>query len=414
MNSINTYDDAERFFLLYAPAGMHREYSLDLITELMQRLGNPHNLAKVIHVAGTSGKTSTTYLIRALLQQAGVSTGMLVSPHIENIAERAQVNGALLPELEYCQYVSEFQDLVGQWPDLTPSYFELTTAFAYWLFAKLGLEYAVIETGMGGLLDASNVAQLPNKICVITPIGYDHMEFLGDTLEQIATQKAGIIHKGNQAFVSSANKSLSNVFSGAAICWQKTFPVMDFLPKYQQENWNLARTVYDALAQRDSLPELSQAQLTLAARMTPPGRYETYRIGKKSIILDGAHNPQKLEAFIRSLPEAVTSDSAWLIGFTEGQDTRLNDCLPQIAKLHAPVVCTDYQVGQDFSHRQGTPSRELADRCRNLGIDATAEPDMERALENCLKRHESTTVVTGSLYLISCIRPLVKARSMVK
>ncbi len=414
MNAIQTYTDAERFFLLYAPADMHKEYSLSLITELMKRLGNPHKKPYVVHVAGTSGKTSTAYLIRALLHEAGVSTGLLVSPHIENIAERAQINGTLLPEADYCRYVTEFRALVTQWPDLKPSYFELTTAFAYWLFAKLGVRYAVVETGMGGLLDASNVAQQPNKLCVITPIGYDHMQFLGDTLEKIATQKAGIIHRGNQAFVSTKNRQLTSVFKGSHIQWQRTYPRVDFLPEYQQENWNLARTVYDALALRDSLPELSEEQLVRAAHMTPPGRYETYNIGEKTIILDGAHNPQKLEALIQSLPASVSANSVWLIGFTDGHDTRLNDCLPQIAKLKVPVVCTDYQVGQDFSHRRGTPSHELAARCQDAGIEAIAETDMENALTHVLKRSETTIVVTGSLYLLSCIRPLIIARSVVK
>lgn len=414
MNSITSYHDAERFFLLRAPQQSGRVYKLDVIREMMQRLGNPHTRLKVIHIAGTSGKTSTSYFIQALLHEAGTTTGLLVSPHIQNIAERAQVNGQLLPEHEYCSYVAEFKSIVDGWTDLSPSYFELTVAFAYWLFAKLNLAYAVIETGMGGLLDSTNVAQQPDKLCAITPIGYDHMRVLGNTLEEIAAQKAGIIHPGNQAIVSSANRELAHVFEPYGVQWQARYDSPNFLPTYQKQNWQLARTVYDAVRLRDALPELSAAQLEQAAHDTPPGRFEKHTIGEKTIILDGAHNPQKLAAFISSLSEDTIQDSVWILGFTDGHDTRLKDCLPQIAELCVPVLCTDYQVGQDFRHRTGVPSNDLAERCRALGIDAVAEPDMRTAFERALEHQAHTVIITGSLYLISCIRPLIIERSVVK
>lgn len=414
MQTISSYRDAERFFLLYSPKQSGRKYSLDTIREMMMRLGNPHDKLKIIHVAGTSGKTSTSYFIRALLHEAGLTTGLLVSPHIENIAERAQVNGGLLPETKYCTYVREFKALVEAWDDIVPSYFELTITFAYWLFAKLHLDYAVIETGMGGRLDATNVAQQPSKISVITPIGFDHMKSLGNTLEEIASQKAGIIHAGNEAYISNSNRGLAGVFEPYGVHWQATYDVPIFLPHYQSENWQLARTVFDALCSRDNLPALSESQLENAAHNTPPGRYETYTINNKTIILDGAHNPQKLEAFIASLPHTIIGSSTWILGFTAGHETRLNDCLPMLAKLHVPVLCTDYQVGQDFRHRRGYLAVELAERCRSVGIEALAEPDTTKALDLALESNANTIIITGSLYLISCIRPLVKERSVVK
>lgn len=414
MNPITTYRDAERFFLLYSPKSSGKKYSLDTIAEMMNRLDNPQDKLRVIHIAGTSGKTSTSYFIRALLHQAGATTGLLVSPHIENIAERAQVNGGLLPEKEYCEYVTTFREIVVQWQDLTPSYFELTIAFAYWLFHILHLDYAVIETGMGGRLDATNIAQRPDKICAITPIGFDHMKALGNTLEKIATQKAGIIHQGNRAFVSEANRELAHVFEPYDVRWQANFDSPNFLPSYQKQNWQLARTVYDAVRQRDALPELSAAQLEQAAHSTPPGRFEQYTIGGKTIVLDGAHNPQKLAAFISSLPQEILHSSIWIVGFTSGHETRLKDCLPQIARLGVPVLCTDYQVGQDFRLRTGMPANDLAERCRALGMEVAAEPDINKALDKALEQEAQTVIITGSLYLISCIRPLIIERSVVK
>ncbi len=406
MKAVTSIKEAEEFFLLYSPPRMAKEYSLATMRELMKRLDNPQNKLRVVHVAGTSGKTSTAYFIRALLQQAGQTVGLTVSPHIVSIGERAQVNG-VLPEKEYVEYVNTFREQIEQWSDLRPSYFELTAAFALWLFAQKQVDYAVVETGLGGLMDASNVITRADKLCVITPIGYDHMEVLGDTLEEIATQKAGIIHTGNQAFISSENSDLSSVFYGSQVHWQQDYDAPKNLPNYQHGNWRLARTVYDAIEKRDSLPHLTDEQLEMAARDTPPGRFEVHTVNGKKVILDGAHNPQKLAAFIASLNKATIQNSQWVISFSEGHDTRISDCLPQIAALHVPAICTEFSVGQDIKSRHSIPADELQKRCGELGMKALDQPNLHEALYMALQTEKNTVIITGSLYLVSAARKLL-------
>ena len=149
------------------------EYKLDAMQAFMEYLGNPQDKVQVIHVAGTSGKTSTCYYIAALLHGAGYKVGHTVSPHVDEINERVQINLEPLPETQFCEALSEFSDLVAGF-DQQLSYFEVMVALAYWYFAKVGVDYAVIEVGLGGRIDGTNVVTRGDKISVITNIGFDH------------------------------------------------------------------------------------------------------------------------------------------------------------------------------------------------------------------------------------------------
>src|SRR5581483_7745687 len=160
-------------------------YTLDTINAVMELVGNPQDKVKVLHVAGTSGKTSTAYYLASLLKANGASVGLCVSPHLIEVNERVQIDLKPLPERDFCDGLGQFWDLATS-TGLKPSYFEMLVAFPYWEFARRGLDYVVMEVGVGGLLDGTNVVHSENKVCIITDIGLDHTKLLGDTIPEIA------------------------------------------------------------------------------------------------------------------------------------------------------------------------------------------------------------------------------------
>lgn len=151
-------------------------------------LGNPHKKIRTIHIAGTNGKGSTSHMLASILQEAGYKTGLYTSPHLKDFRERIRINGAMISEEEVIQFVDTYQ---SQFNEIAPSFFEWTVALCFHWFAQKQIDVAVIETGLGGRLDSTNI--ITPQLSVITNIGWDHMDMLGDTLEKIAFEKAGII-----------------------------------------------------------------------------------------------------------------------------------------------------------------------------------------------------------------------------
>ena len=199
MKSIHNFEEAREVLAKFVPSRGTTPYKLDNMRRLMTELGDPQNSYRVVHVAGTSGKTSTSYYVAALLGQTGKKVGLTVSPHVDEVNERLQVNLAPMPEVEFCSVLEEFLSVIEK-SDIKPSYFELLVALAYWEFARQKVDYAVVEVGLGGLLDGTNVISRPDKVCVITDIGLDHTNVLGGDLTSIAYQKAGIITSHNPVF----------------------------------------------------------------------------------------------------------------------------------------------------------------------------------------------------------------------
>ncbi|MEK9751259.1 MAG: folylpolyglutamate synthase/dihydrofolate synthase family protein [Flavobacteriaceae bacterium] len=216
MSSIKTYQEALSF--LYARLPMFQRdgkaalnLKLDRIEALMEYLGNPHKRFKSIHVAGTNGKGSVSHSIASVLQEAGYHTGLYTSPHLRDFRERIRLSGALLPESQVVDFVNIHHSYIETH---RLSFFELTVAMAFEAFASENVDVAVIEVGMGGRLDATNV--ITPELSVITNIGFDHMEFLGDTLEKIAAEKAGIIKPGITVVVGEHQSETLPVFSHIA------------------------------------------------------------------------------------------------------------------------------------------------------------------------------------------------------
>ncbi len=188
-------------------------YKADLnnIKALSKALGNPHKSFKTVHVAGTNGKGSTSHLLASALQEAGLQTGLFTSPHLLDFRERIRWNGNCIPEDKVVEFVNNIEPLIDE---IQPSFFEITVALAFWWFAQLPLDIAVIETGLGGRLDSTNII-IP-ELSVITNISWDHMNLLGDTLPLIAKEKAGIIKAGVPVVVGQTQPEIQSIFSETA------------------------------------------------------------------------------------------------------------------------------------------------------------------------------------------------------
>lgn len=184
----------------------------DNTLRLCQELDNPQNKFKSIHIAGTNGKGSTSHMLASILAVAGYKTGLYTSPHLVDFRERIRINGKMISEETVVSFVQEQQSAIE---DIQPSFFEVTVAMAFDYFAKRQVDIAIVEVGLGGRLDSTNI--IHPELCVITNIGMDHMNILGDTLEEIAYEKAGIIKKNVPVVISERNPAIEHVFIDKAV-----------------------------------------------------------------------------------------------------------------------------------------------------------------------------------------------------
>lgn len=415
MNKLKTFADIDQALLGYIPAvkdTMGKGITLERMYPLMKAIGNPEKKLKIIHVAGTSGKTSTSYYITSLLVEAGQKVGLTVSPHVDSVAERVQINLQPIAEKEFAEQLSEFIGLIEN-AEIEPSYFELLVAFAYWYFVKKNVDYAVIETGMGGLLDGTNVAVRDDKLCVITDIGYDHMKVLGNTLSEIASQKAGIIHHNNHAIMFNQSPEILDIFQAWCKRYNAVLEVVertteaisgiDALPEYQQYNLTLAHKAFKYLAKRDGLPELTIQQLSQGMSIQVPGRMDEVEVGSKKVIMDGAHNGQKMEAFVSSLEKKYPKQNvAVLMGLKE--DKQFSDVLSILRPVTSTLILTSFSGSQDMPF-VGVEPKELAVEAKQIGYkNIIIEADCSLAYEKLLEQSENIVVITGSFYLIGQLR----------
>jgi dihydrofolate synthase/folylpolyglutamate synthase len=192
-------------------------------------LGNPENKFRTVHVAGTNGKGSTSHMLASILQEAGLKTGLYTSPHLKDFRERIKINGEMIPEKNVIDFVQEYKK---DFEEILPSFFEMTVGLAFDYFAKEKVDIAVIEVGLGGRLDSTNV--ITPLVSVITNISFDHTALLGNTLEKIAIEKAGIIKRGIPVVIGEASVETKNVFVGKAK--NENAPVIFSEEAYQIEN----------------------------------------------------------------------------------------------------------------------------------------------------------------------------------
>lgn len=389
------------------------KFALEQMKDLMAALGNPQEKLHIIHVAGTSGKTSTCYYLADMLRQAGKSVGLTVSPHVDGVNERVQVNGLPLPEKEFCQLLQEFLDL-PQVQRAQPSYFGVMIAFAYWVFAKKELDYAVIEVGLGGRLDATNVIERADKTSVITDIGLDHTEMLGNDVVTITKEKAEIIKPGNQVFMYEQAKDILEVVTNKVNDVKAVLQVISGdtnapqdLPLFQQRNWSLARAVVMYLAERDSFNFTNQ-QAQASARALIPARMEAISHNGKTIIMDGAHNAQKITTLCQSLKQKYPQKMAALVSFAQGKDTSIDESMVALHDVADQIIITTFAVEQDVPKSAIDPEaiRVSAEAAGFRSVIVIEHP--EAAFKALMQLPEERLLVTGSFYLLNHIRPLIK------
>lgn len=405
--------EAEAALLPYVPlvaqlTGKHT--TLERIRPLMNLLGNPQDKIKVIHIAGTSGKTSTAYYISAMLSSTGRKTGLTVSPHIDSVRERVQINGQLLDETEFCDRLAEFLDIIGQ-AEQRPSYFELLYAFAIWIFAEAGVDYAVVETGVGGLYDATNVVTRSDKICVITDIGFDHTHLLGHNLTDITMQKAGIIHEGNNVFMYKQSDEIMAVIDQAVqsnranlnLISDQKYPANTQVPDYQLRNWYLAKAVYEFVCERDQLQPLTSQVLLKTQELQIPARMDVREIAGKTVIMDGAHNLQKMTTFINSFRH-MYPDSKPTIMIALKDDKEYQELVPLLSQVASKIITTTFNTSQDLPVKSMDPE-VLAQAFRDAGADNVLSlSDQKQALTELLSSDGKIAIICGSFYLLSQLR----------
>jgi len=315
-----SYPDSVRFLYALGNEIRSAKFALDRIRAVLDALGNPQRTFRVVHVAGTNGKGSTCAMIEAGLRSAGIRTGLFTSPHLIEPTERIQISGAAVTPEQFqrsfavVHEIAETLDL-----DCHPTYFETVTAMAFWLFRELGVETAVIEVGLGGRLDATNVVD--PELTVITPIDFDHEIYLGHTLQAIAREKAGILKPGVPAIFARQRPEASAVLEaragelGVEVTRAADFEICDLEIDARGSRFSVLGlgesqfSVHCPLAGEHQVENAVTAALALQRLgVSPegieytrwPGRLE-HVAPNPDVILDGAHNPAGARALARYL-----------------------------------------------------------------------------------------------------------------
>ena len=376
---------------------------------LCQLLGMPQNRFASIHVVGTNGKTSVTRMTAALLEAHGVTTGAYVSPHITSWHERVLIRGGPISEeaftraLERAEQAAEVADrTAGDEGPVTQ--FELLTAAAFVAFAAARVEYAVIEAGLGGRLDATNV--IPSRLTVLTSVGYDHTEWLGETLEEIAAEKVAVLRDHTALIAGNLPPDAMSVVNREAEARhvKPLYATGGGTFGFQAQNLMLALA-----AARQVLGEVEwDPTFQFRLQMSIPGRAQL-EPGDPDVIYDAAHNPDGARALAELLP-GLAHDRPVIccLAILEGKDA------PGIVSALAPAVshcvCTEIPPERiEGSGRPGGRSRpalEVAALCEKAGVEAEAIPDplaaWKRARE-LAKEREGVALAAGSHYLLSTI-----------
>ncbi len=302
---------------LFAQKAHGAKYGVDRMRVLADALGHPERGVPFLHVAGTNGKGSVSAMLDAILHAAGWRTGLYTSPHLVKLGERVQVERRALTETQILDYLEELRPLADRIAakdeDLRPSFFEFMTAMALLQFARARCDVGVLEVGLGGRLDATNI--VTPEVSVITSIAMDHTELLGDTIEQIATEKAGIIKPGRPVVIGRMPAPAENVIRriaaerGAEVISvaerfgadTARYPHTNLEGDYQR--WNAATATLAARALVAKWRITDEAITRGLAHVDWPGRWQRVRIGGRLAILDASHNPEGAQVLDHNLAQ---------------------------------------------------------------------------------------------------------------
>ena len=399
---------------------------LDNITKFLEYLGNPQKQLKTIHVAGSNGKGSTSSFISSILQENGYKVGLYTSPHFVKFNERVVINGKQINDEYIASFISDYEKYIDE-HQLT--FFEVTTALAIKYFLEMKTVYCVIETGLGGRLDATNV--LNPLAVVITTISLEHTNVLGNTIEQIASEKAAIIKNGANVFTGILKKEAEQVIekkskeTSSQLYSLKNFIKQDenhfqfslsddfklnidppLRGNYQKQNAALA-----CLTVAKTFPDIKKEKFlkgitNVSINTGIQGRYEYYN-REPAIIFDSAHNPEGIENFLKEFSKDVNAYSRITILFGAMRDKAIEEMLQMLAKSFDELLLTNV-----FYERAAKPE-EIGETCKRLNINyiIVHQPGKFVAEFNSRPKDECL-VVLGSMYLLGEIKEfLIKGAS---
>ena len=404
--------------------------------ELLSRLGNPQEGIKIIHVAGTNGKGSVCAYLNAMLLAGGKKTGLFTSPHLVRINERFQINGEDVSDEQFLDAFLKVEKAAKEYEtegEGHPSYFETLFLMGMLIFKEAGVEYLVMETGLGGRLDATNVVEKP-LACIITSISRDHTEYLGDTLEAIAGEKAGIIKAGVPVIYDASQPGPASVIAAKAkemgspawpmepsfyemktqsregITFTFAYPggekaelAIPYVAKYQMMNASLAFYMMHILQDVHDIPKnvlaegLSKIKWPCRMEMAAPG-----------VIIDGAHNEDGIAQFV-STAGYFAKENEITILFTAVADKHYHEMIGEICEgIHPSHV-----VATQIDGSRVVPAEVLAEDFRKAGCtDVCAEPEIGAAYEKALgKKSSGMLFCVGSLYLAGELKAYLAKRN---
>ena len=394
---------------------------LEPMQDLAERLGHPERSFRAVHVAGTKGKGSVSALIEAALGRAGLRVGRYGSPHVERITERVSVQGCDVGEATLARAMNQALDAyegarAAGTPAANATWFDLLTAAAFLIFREAAVEWAVIEVGLGGRLDSTNIVD--GEVAVVTNIGLEHTEILGKTRAAIAREKVGILKPGAVLVTTlGAQDEAGRVLQGRAdeLGSRVKRTRLDPAAPIEQVNLALAAAVLGELRRKGvNAPSgepvgaaLLGAETRAAARL--PGRMERFDVDigatRVPVVLDGAHVPFNINAVLRDLALAPDLAGPCVAVVALAADKDAKGFVAELRKRASTALFTNLPGSS-----RGRSPAELKALANSLGLVSEVEPDAKRALERGLERARQANawlIVTGSLYLIGALRPAI-------
>jgi dihydrofolate synthase/folylpolyglutamate synthase len=422
LNSFVNYEQIPG--ISYAQPG----YSLRHVEELLNRMGNPQLAASTIHIAGTKGKGSVAAMIAQVLSSSGYNTGLYTSPHFHTLRERISVDGSLISEAEFAAAMAEVNPFIESMKQDTSfrqlTYFEALTALAFAYFRKKRVDFQVLEVGLGGRLDATNVVANP-AVCIITSISLDHTQILGNSLEEIAREKAGIIKSGCWVVISPQPEEAASVISdicrereakvvqvGKDISWHKIggdlhqqslviegrtgkYQVsIPLLGDFQLENAAAVVAALEILASTGfaiSADDIAQG----FAQVKWPGRFQILQ-QHPTVLVDGAHNVASMKMLVNNIKAYFTHKRIFLV-FGTSCDKDIPGIINELVPLPSQVIVTK------ASHSRAAPLLTLAAEFSKRGIEPETKKTVTEAISRALSLAGRTDIicVTGSLFVVA-------------
>lgn len=416
---IKSYPELEPYLYSFI---LHTSLRLDRIKNLLEKLGNPQNKFPSIVVAGTAGKGSTSTMLASIFAENGLKVGLYTSPHLVKLNERFKINNKDISDKELMELVNQISVVIPTNPvkpkdpstplgmtKSIPSYFEILTTIAFLWFAKHKIDVAVLEVGMGGQYDATNIVD--NKISILTNVGLDHTEFLGKTIEKIAQEKVAILKKNGILITGVTQPSVKKIIKNYA---KKQKARVIFAKKINFKTKMLG----DFQAKNASLSVAAARQFKSNIRIKKglqkayiPGRLEiisevswvTHSRSGYYVILDGAHNVMKMQALVNSL-QKIYPGKKFVTIFAAKKDKDIKIMIKLLSPIVSKFIITRFTLHTDFGPHQAAKPKDIA---KYIKKNYQVIEDPKLALKTALDGKDFPVLITGSLYLVGEIKQLI-------